>query len=347
MTNVNEESASTSSGSRIGPLANLPVFFKLDGKRVVLVGGGEPALWKAELLAATGALVEVFAETFVEGFLELSAAPANGQILLVERKWTADDLEHASLAVGSFAEDAEANAFASAARAAGVPVNVVDRPAFCDFQFGAIVNRSPLVIGISTDGAAPVFGQAIRSLIESLLPDGFRLWAAAARDLRRAGDRFGTTPEKKRRFWQRFADLALRSPEKAPTAADLDQLSGDEPTAGMVVAVTIIDIGEDADALTLGAVRLLRAADDIFFDEAVPAAVTDFARREARRHAIPAGRTDSQAVSDALIQAAATGARVVRLRLRTGSENTDDAAEADALRSAGISVIVVSRGHAP
>ena len=66
----------------------------------------------------------------------------------------------------------------AAARAAGVPVNVIDKPTFCTFQFGAIVNRSPLVIGISTGGAAPVFGQAIRSRIEALLPAGFARWAA-------------------------------------------------------------------------------------------------------------------------------------------------------------------------
>ena len=62
-----------------------------------------------------------------------------------------------------------------------MPVNVIDKPAFCTFQFGAIVNRSPLVVGISTDGAAPIFGQAMRSRIEALLPAGFARWAAAAK----------------------------------------------------------------------------------------------------------------------------------------------------------------------
>ncbi|HML28885.1 MAG TPA: bifunctional precorrin-2 dehydrogenase/sirohydrochlorin ferrochelatase [Hyphomicrobium sp.] len=184
MSNLEQEPSSALRSARIGALANLPVFFKLDGKRVILAGGGEPAFWKAELLAATGALVEVFATDFADGFLALAASPPNGQILLVNRQWTADDVRNAALAVGSFSEETEAVAFVSAAHAAGAPVNIVDRPALCDFQFGAIVNRSPLVVGISTDGAAPVFGQAIRSLIESLLPKSFGLWARAARDLR-------------------------------------------------------------------------------------------------------------------------------------------------------------------
>ena len=72
----------------------------------------------------------------------------------------------------------------------GVPVNVIDKPKFCDFAFGAIVNRSPLVIGISTDGAAPVFGQAIRAKLEAMLPQGFSGWADAARRWRDARQDF-------------------------------------------------------------------------------------------------------------------------------------------------------------
>ncbi len=98
------------------------------------------------------------------------------------------DFADAAIAVGAFDDDAEAAAFAAAARAAGVPVNVIDKPAFCDFSFGAIVNRSPLVIGISTDGAAPVFAQAIRAKLEALLPNGFAAWASAARALARCGE---------------------------------------------------------------------------------------------------------------------------------------------------------------
>ena len=73
------------------------------------------------------------------------------------------DFAGAAIAVGAFADDSNAAAFAAAARIAGVPVNVIDKPEFCDFAFGAIVNRSPLVIGISTAGAAPVFGMAVRA----------------------------------------------------------------------------------------------------------------------------------------------------------------------------------------
>lgn len=339
--------ASIRRASRIGPLANLPVFFKLDGKRVVLAGGGEPALWKAELLAATGALVEVFAETFAEGFQELAAAPPNGEIVLAAKRWSADDLRFAALAIGSFTDEDEATAFAAAARSAGVPVNVVDRPALCDFQFGAIVNRSPLVVGISTDGAAPVFGQALRSLIESLLPQSFRFWAEAARDLRRRGDAFGNTPDEKRRFWQRFADFALRHAERGPSAADIDELTREGAADSAVQPVALVDIGPDADALTLGAVRVLRTADDIFFDDGIQPAILDFARREARRHLVASTNANIQELADNLIQAAANGGRVVRLKRLSGVDQGKLLAEADALRAAGVSVRVIATAVPP
>lgn len=333
---------------RIAALAVLPVFFKLDGKRAVLAGGGEPSLWKAELLSAAGAHVEVFAESFAEGFRELAASPPNGQLVLKDRRWTPEDLRSAALAVGALSDDTEAAEFASAARAAGVPVNVVDRPAFCDFQFGAIVNRSPLVVGISTDGAAPVFGQAIRSLIEGLLPDSFKSWAEAARRLRRDSDRLGDSMEKKRRFWQRFTDFAIRNADRGPTPADLDQLMGDVAVEGRGHPVVIIEIGTGgAEALTLGAIRTLRGADHIFFDEDVPVAVTEFGRREARRYPVGAGRASSQAVIADMVTVAAQGGRLVRIRMRVVSDTGAEPDEVGVLRAAGLSVVVLPSGHAP
>ena len=143
--------------ARMGPLARLPVFLSLDGKRAVLAGGSPAAAWKAELLSASGARVEVYATDICEELQQLATDPPRGMIVINRRPWSADVLENAAVAVGAFEDDEGAAAFASAARAAGVPVNVIDKPTFCDFSFGAIVNRSPLVIGISTDGAAPVF----------------------------------------------------------------------------------------------------------------------------------------------------------------------------------------------
>jgi len=148
---------------RMGPLAKLPVFLDLAGKRVVVAGSSAPAAWKAELVAAAGARVEVFAAELGEemaGLIARSAAP--GTFAHHPRMWSPDVLDGADLALCATDDEAEAQAFWDAARARGVLVNVIDKPAFCQFQLGSIVNRSPVVIGISTDGAAPILAPAIR-----------------------------------------------------------------------------------------------------------------------------------------------------------------------------------------
>jgi uroporphyrin-III C-methyltransferase / precorrin-2 dehydrogenase / sirohydrochlorin ferrochelatase len=206
----------------MGALARLPVFLSLDGKRAVLAGGSPAAAWKAELLSAAGANVEVYAIDASDELLQLVADPPRGTSTLNDRAWTAEDLTGAAVAIGAFADDEKAAAFASCARAAGVPVNVIDKPAFCDFAFGAIVNRSPLVIGISTDGAAPVFAQAIRAKLEAMIPRGFARWANAARHWRASVQASGLSFAARRRFWQLFTSFAVTNPERAPAQSDFD-----------------------------------------------------------------------------------------------------------------------------
>src|SRR5690606_7470834 len=107
--------------------------------------------------AAAGADVDVFAPGIAP---EVQALLDGRRVRHIARAWGADDLDGAALAVCAVEDAAEGAAFAAAARRRKVPVNVVDRPRLCDFQFGAIVNRSPVVVAINTDGGAPVLGQA-------------------------------------------------------------------------------------------------------------------------------------------------------------------------------------------
>src|SRR5689334_1393240 len=188
---------------RMEALARLPVFYALSGKRAVIAGGSAAAAWKAELLAAAGAAVEVYAAGLSE---EMRDIAAQLNVTIHRREIEARDLANTAMAIGAFEDDREAAAFAALARAAGVPVNVIDKPAFCDFSFGAIVNRSPLVIGISTDGAAPVFGQAIRAKLEALIPRGFARWAHAAREWRPRVQALALSFRERRRFWERFTE---------------------------------------------------------------------------------------------------------------------------------------------
>src|SRR5262249_22783341 len=155
------------------------------------------------------------------------------------RSWAAEDFAGAAIAVGACEDDGEAARFAAAARAAGVPVNVIDKPAFCDFAFGAIVNRSPLVIGVSTDGAAPVFAQAIRARLEALIPHGFARWAGAAARWRPHVQALGR--EIAARFWENFAGRAVARAHVNPSEQDFQALlaetNGQRATAGAIVVI--------------------------------------------------------------------------------------------------------------
>src|SRR6185312_10874773 len=308
--------------ARMGALARLPVFLSLDGKRAVLAGGSPAAAWKAELLSASGARVEVYATDICDELQQLAADPPRGAIAINRCACSAENFKGAAVAVGAFENDESAAAFAAAARAAGVLVNVIDKPAFCDFSFGAIVNRSPLVIGISTDGAAPVFAQAIRAKLEALLPKGFADWAAAAARWRGALKLAGLSFAARRRFWQIFTAHAVADPDRAPAQADFDGFIAEVKGLGTAVesgSVTLVGAGPgDPELLTLRAVRALQSADVILFDDLVSREVMDFARREAKKMLV--GKTGfepsckQEDINALMVGLARQGKRVVRLK---------------------------------
>jgi uroporphyrin-III C-methyltransferase/precorrin-2 dehydrogenase/sirohydrochlorin ferrochelatase len=334
---------------RMEPLARLPIFLALDGKRVVVAGDGPAVAWKAELLSAAGADVVVFAQCPCEELHALAAQPPRGAIVLQHRAWQAEDLRGAAVAVAGFDDDRDAQCFAEAARAAGVPVNVIDKPAHCDFSFGAIVNRSPLVIGISTDGAAPVFAQAIRGKLEAMIPRGFAGWADAARRWRKAIQSSGLSFAARRRFWQAFARFALAHPDRAPAQSDFDSVLRQTRTEAMPAeagSVTFVGAGPgDPELLTLRAVRALQSADVILIDDLVAPDILDFARREARK--MPVGNPGQSApghagdVDATMVALAKSGKRVVWLKHGDAAMLGRPGSEITACHAAGVAVEVV------
>jgi uroporphyrin-III C-methyltransferase / precorrin-2 dehydrogenase / sirohydrochlorin ferrochelatase len=326
---------------RMEPLARLPIFLALDGKRAVVAGDGPAVAWKAELLSAAGADVVVLAECPCEELHALAAQPPRGAIVLQHRAWQAEDFCGAAVAVAGFDDDRDARRFAEFARAAGVPVNVIDKPVHCDFSFGAIVNRSPLVIGISTDGAAPVFAQAIRGKLEAMIPRGFAGWAEAARRWRKAIQSSGLSFAARRRFWQAFARFALAHPDRAPAQSDFDSVLRQTRTQAMPAeagSVTFVGAGPgDPELLTLRAVRALQSADVILIDDLVAPDVLDFARREARK--IPVGHADD--VDATMVALAKSGKRVVWLKHGDAAIFGRPGGEIAACRAAGVAVEVV------
>src|SRR5215471_6343377 len=334
---------------RLGSLARLPVFLALDDKRAVVAGGGPAAAWKAELLSASGALVDVYAADPSDELVQIAENPSRAAIAIHRRAIAADDFAGAAIAVGAFADDGDAAQFAAAARGCGVPVNVIDKPAFCDFAFGAIVNRSPLVIGISTDGAAPVFGMAVRAKIEAMIPRGFARWATAARRWRGALFATGLSHPGRRRFWQIFARYAAIHPDREPTQSDFDGFlaetidKGGRPDTG---SVTLVGAGPgDPELLTPRAVRALQSADIILVDDLVAPEILDFARREAKKMLV--GKTGhgpsckQEEINTLMVTLAKAGKRVVRLKGGDPMIFGRATEEIAACRAAGIPVEVV------
>lgn len=295
----------------IAQMSVLPVFFKLDGKTVLVAGNGEGVDWKIELLLASGAHVRHVAEA--------EAGPVcrgNQRYQHVRGGWSKEDFSTIAIAIGAFDHDSDALQFASMARECAIPVNVIDKPGLCDFQFGSIVNRSPVIVSISTDGAAPILGQSIRTKIEQLLPGDLGVWAASAKKARIRITSAIPDLKIRKEFWRKFARTAFSTPAQEASAfftnigKNLNKSSGH---------VTLVGAGPGAaDLLTLRAVRAMQAADVILFDDLVSDEVLDLARREAKRILVgKRGRRDSCRQDDInalMLKLARQGKHVVRLK---------------------------------
>lgn len=338
---------------RMGSLACLPVFFTLDRRKVVVAGGSAAAAWKAELLAASGAEVHVQAvDLSPEMEKLLRSGSVKGRFVHHAAPWTPSCMTGAALAIADAVSDGEAKAFACAARAAGVPYNVIDNPDHCAFQFGSIVNRSPVVIGISTNGVAPILGQAIRRRIETLLPLTLSGWAALAGKLRAGIMARLAAGRPRRMFWEGFTERAFRD---TPAPADEEEIralvedlcaEGSSNTVEARGKVTLVGAGPGAaEYLTLKAVRALQGADVILFDDLVSGEVLELARREARRMMVGkrGGREScrQEDINELMLTLARQGKSVVRLKSGDPMIFGRAGEEIESLERAGIEVSVV------
>jgi uroporphyrin-III C-methyltransferase/precorrin-2 dehydrogenase/sirohydrochlorin ferrochelatase len=211
-----------------------------------------------------------------------------------------------------------------------------------------VVNRSPVVIGISTDGAAPILGQAIRRRIETLLHPSLSAWASLAKAMRERIMEQLPPGLSRRAFWERFADLAFqgRPPEALGSSVEhvLRQIAS--RPVGVTGRVTLVGAGPgDAELLTLKAVRALQAADVILFDDLVSEDVLELARREAKRLIV--GKRGGRAscaqkdINDLMTRLALQGKHVVRLKSGDPMIFGRAGEEIEHLERAGVPVDVV------
>jgi uroporphyrin-III C-methyltransferase/precorrin-2 dehydrogenase/sirohydrochlorin ferrochelatase len=300
----------------------LPIFLDVRQRPAVIVGGGEVAARKAQLLLEAGASVRVVSPMLGA---ELQALYATQRIEHRAEVFTPSVLDGAVLVIAASGVRAVNAAAAAAARARGIPVNTVDDLAHSDFILPAIVDRSPVVVAVGTSGNSPVLARFVRERIEALLPPTLgRLAAFAGRWRKRVARRLGTVLQR-RRFWEQVlaGPVASHVLEGHESQADFElrrQLKqAAQSQARRVGEVYLIGAGPgDPDLLTLKAARLLQQADVVLYDRLVPPAIVARARRDAER--IHVGKESGhhhvtqERIHELLVQYALAGKRVCRLK---------------------------------
>jgi uroporphyrin-III C-methyltransferase/precorrin-2 dehydrogenase/sirohydrochlorin ferrochelatase len=252
--------------------------------------------------------------------------------------------------VGADADEAELQALSRAAQAAGIPVNIVDRPALCSFITPSVIDRDPVTIAVSSGGNAPVLARLLRQRIEALVPPAYGRLAALAGRLsatvrRRMPDMRARRRVLERVFTGRVADLMFAGRESEAEAAFEAELAAGE--AGAVPGfVHLVGGGPGAaDLLTLRAQRLLGEADVIVHDRLVGGEVLAMARRDAERIYVGKARANhclpQEGINDLLIRLAREGRRVVRLKGGDPFVFGRGGEEAEALEEAGVGFEIV------
>ncbi len=304
-------------------MEHLPIFLQLHGRPVVVVGGGHVAARKVELLLRSGASVSIVAPSLCEDLRQRVDA---GELAHVQASFDPSHLETAELVIAATSLREVNAAVSRAARERRVPVNVVDDSELSTFIFPALVDRSPIVVAVSSAGHAPVLARRLREQLEALLPT--RLGALARfMGARRDAVRNTLRPAARRSFWERVV--------RGIVGARV--MSGDEPGAQKAFErelyashvtssaagrglgeVYLIGAGPgDPDLLTLRALQLLQQADVVLYDRLVPEALLECARREARRVFVGKRAGDStvqEHINGLLIEYAKQGLRVARLK---------------------------------
>ena len=303
----------------------LPIFLSLRRQPVVVVGGGAVALRKVSTLCEAGAQVTVIAPVLD---LQLAAQAARGEVRHIAAPFIAAHLGDAAVVIAATDDAAVNRAVSRAAQDRGIPVNVVDDAELSTFIFPAIIDRSPVLVAVSSGAHAPVLARRVRAQIEALLPARLGALARFMGERRRALQRALSAPAR-REFWERIVS--------GPVASRV--LAGDEPGAERAYARELLTstlsgadstghnrLGEvyligagpgDPDLLTLRALQLLQQADVILYDRLVGEAVLGRARRDAERIFVgkETGEHGQQVrINQLLLQLARAGKRVARLK---------------------------------
>ncbi len=321
-------------------MKTFPMFLKLSGRRVVILGGGEQAAQKTRLMLKTEAEIVIVARGLDP---ELAALAARGRVRHVPEA-TPGLLTGAALAFVATGDPAEDARLAAMAQGAGVLTNVVDAPDLCDAFTPSIVDRDPLVVAIGTEGAAPVLARQVKTAVETMLEPRVGELAALAGRLR---DEVAArvAPARRRAFWSWVFSAAPRRAHARGAEHEAARLLKDAIAQGGAGAeggsVALVGAGPGArDLITLRGVQRLQEADVIFYDRLVDPDLLELARRDAER--VYVGKAPGLAswpqdrINGLIVAAARAGKRVVRLKCGDPGIFARGAEEATACEAAGV-----------
>ncbi|HNV88612.1 MAG TPA: siroheme synthase CysG [Methylotenera sp.] len=298
----------------------LPIFYNIKNRHCVVIGGGDVATRKVTMLLKADAAVTLFSPEICH---DLQALVDAKKIKYVQTNYEQNQLADACLVVAATDDHAVNEAVSVAAKARNIPVNVVDAPELCTFTMGSIIDRSPVVIAVSSEGNAPVLARYIRTKIETMLPASYGRIAAIAGEFRdQVKAKFATT-QARRRFWEgvlqgSMVERVLSGQEQAAREL-LQHLINDADSSSKKGEVFLVGGGPgDPDLLTFRALRLMQQCDVCVYDKLVSHEVMELVRRDAEliyvgkardQHTMP-----QEEINELLARLALEGKRVLRLK---------------------------------
>lgn len=298
---------------------HLPIFCQLRGRACLLVGGGDVAERKARLLLDAGAQLTVNSLTFIPQF---TAWAAEGMLTLVEGEFSETLLDECWLAIAATDNDAVNQRVSDAAEARRIFCNVVDAPKEASFIMPSIIDRSPLMVAISSGGTSPVLARLLREKLESLLPQHLGHVAKFAGQLRSRVKRHFATMSERRRFWEKlFVNDRLAQSLANQNMAAVESITEQMLTEPLDNRGEVVLVGAgpgDAGLLTLKGLQQIQQADVVVYDRLVSDEIMNLVRRDADRvfvgkragyHCVP-----QEEINQILLREAQSGKRVVRLK---------------------------------
>ena len=298
----------------------LPIFINIRDRNCLVVGGGKIAARKIDLLLNAGACVTVVAP---ELDIELFEKADQGVFVYRNETFTPAHIDNVALVIAATNNLLVNQAISEAAKKLCIPVNVVDNPDLCSFIVPSIIDRSPVLVAISSSGKSPVLARLLRAHLETIIPEAYGRLATYAANFRSRVKKHFSHSEKRRLFWEKelqgpFAEMVFAGKDK--DAQDyLERSLRDEIDEAPLGEVYLVGAGPgNPDLLTFRAMRLMQQADVVVYDRLVSPEILNMVRRDAQR--IYAGKEhrnhsmSQESINELLVRLAKENKRVLRLK---------------------------------